>query len=223
MKALGKLLGELMAWRWAPAVGLCVASLFYVLVVVALVPDEIGVPVTNARFAKKLAPSEETPEAPTYPTAVSEVEAAAPPPVAAVQPAGVVDFGRRGFSPPIDRPEPPPPPPPPVAPPPPVVPEPAVAVAPPAAEAAAIVAAPAPGAMQVEGASNVAGAPGVAPNGAPGMNPAVQALRRFPFARGLNPQLRQPPGAQPPGAQPPGAQPPGAEVPAVPPPTPPAP
>ena len=214
MKALGKLLGELMAWRWAPAVGLCVASLFYVLVVVALVPDEIGVPVTNARFTKKLAPSEEAPEAPTYPTAVSEVEAVAPPPVAAVQPAGVVDFGRRGFSPPIDRPEPPPPPPPPaVAPPPPVVPEPALAVAPPAAEAPAIVAAPAPGAMPVEGATNVAGASGVAPNGAPGMSPAMQALRKFPFARGL-----KAPGTQPPGTQPPGAPPPGAEAPAVPPP-----
>ena len=53
MKALGKLLGDFVAWRWAPAVGLCVASLFYVLVVVALVPDEIGVPVTNTRLAKK--------------------------------------------------------------------------------------------------------------------------------------------------------------------------
>ena len=211
MKALGKLLGELMAWRWAPAVGLCVASLFYVLVVVALVPDEIGVPVTNARFAKKLAPAEEAPELPTYPTSAPEVEAApAPPPVAAVQPAAVVDFGRRGFSPPIDRPEPPPPPPPPppVIVPPPVGPEPPVAAVP-VAEPPAIAAAPAP-VPPVDATGNVGGTPGALPNPAvPGMNPALQALRKFPFPRGMSPN-RNLPAVPPPGAQPPGAEPPAA-------------
>src|SRR5688572_17681824 len=164
MKAFGKLLGELVAWRWAPAVGLCVASLFYVLVVVALVPDEIGVPVTNARFAKKAAPTSTTelPEAPTFPTAMTESEMPPPQP-APVRTAGVVDFGRRGFSPPIDRPEPPPPP---VVAAPPPVPPPPVAVAPP-------VPAPPPAVTEappVEGAQATTSEPvaQAAPTAAPG-------------------------------------------------------
>src|SRR6188472_3078480 len=109
MKALAKLLAEFVGWRWSPAIGLLVASLFYVLVVVVLVPSEIGVPMANARFTQKALaePAAEAPEPPTFPTTPMEAEPA-PPPAAAVQPVGANDFGRRGFSPPIDRPEPPP-------------------------------------------------------------------------------------------------------------------
>jgi hypothetical protein len=208
MKAVRKLLGELLAWRWAPAVGLCVASLFYVLLVVALVPNEIGVPVTNAHFAQKLAPAPaETPEAPTFPTAAPEPEQATP--VAApapVQPAGVVDFGRRGFSPPIDRPEAPPPPmlPPPVAVPPPP-PEAPVAVAPtpeaPADGAAAGVATPPPAPDQGAAPPPVAAAP-VPPT--PTGN-ILRSMRAF-KGQGIFPAF--PPGGTPPGAAPAPPQPP---------------
>jgi hypothetical protein len=216
MKTLGRLIGELVGWRWAPAVGLCVASLFYVLVVVALVPEEIGVPTTNARLASKVAPQQSEPELPTFPTVVPDSEVAPPAP-APVRPAAVVDFGRRGFSPPIDRPEAPPPP---VPPPPPVAPpQPAIAavqgLAPgsaAAAEAAAIAA---------EDAANARAAAAAPPPQQPQQPQAsthplmrtMQAMRGGAFpVPGSNPSAQPaPPGAPPaaPGAPPaaPGAPP----------------
>ena len=56
MKAVAKLLAAFFAWRWAPAAGLLSASTLLVLVVVGLVPNEIGVPVSNTKFAPR-APS----------------------------------------------------------------------------------------------------------------------------------------------------------------------
>lgn len=193
MKALSKILGELVAWRWTPAVGLCVASMFYVLVVVALVPDEIGVPMTNTRFAKVVAPAQtDVPEAPTFPTATIESEAPLPQP-SPVRPAGVADYGRRGFSPPLPRPEAPPapdvtPPVPPPAPP--------IAATPPNAGLGVSGAVePAP-----EQTSQLVVAP-PPQHAAPGV--MFRAMRSMGHA---------PPGANPP-APPPGAEPPANEAP----------
>jgi hypothetical protein len=205
MKALGKLFGELVAWRWSPAVGLCVASLFYVLVVVALVPDEIGVPVTNARFAKKVAPSTDVSEAPTFSTAMMESEAPPPQP-SPVRPAAVVDFGRRGFSPPLERPEPPPTP---VAPPPMPVPPPAPPIA-----ATPPLPAPAPPAG-VEAPAAVEPAPDHAATMATSapQPPAPGGIMRA--IRSVLPGHFPPDAATPP-APPPGAEGPAPEAPAAP-------
>jgi hypothetical protein len=198
MKPLGRLIGELVGWRWAPAVGLCVASLFYVLVVVALVPEEIGVPTTNARFAQKPASTPSEPELPTFPTAMTESETPAPPP-APVRPAAVVDFGRRGFSPPIDRPEPPPAP---VLPPPPVVPPAPVAAVPPPVPAPALEAAAA--ARDAQTPPEPAAAP--PPTASVAQNPLLRSMQAF--RGGIFPV---PGGAGAPGAQPaPSAAPPAA-------------
>ena len=203
MKPLRRLIGDLMGWRWAPAVGLCVASLFYVLVVVALVPEEIGVPTTNARFAQKPTATPTEPELPTFPTAMPEAEATPPPP-AAVRPAAVVDFGRRGFSPPLERPEAPPAPvpPPPVAAP--VVPAPAPVAAAPQPPG---IPPPQPGsAGAAEAAAQAAGTPDTPPS-APQTptvtgNPfsrTIQALRggKFPGAVPAPSAAPEPPAAPP--------------------------
>jgi hypothetical protein len=124
MKALAKLFTEFIAWRWAPAVALLAASMVYVLVVVGVVPSEIGIPVANAKFSARSLPkpaSTATHEegATAYATAANDTPASSPP--APPTRHGSADFGRRGFSPRLDRPEPPPPP---AAPPPPVIPPP---------------------------------------------------------------------------------------------------
>jgi hypothetical protein len=198
MKAIAKLWSDLVGWRWAPAVGLSVASLLYVLVVVALVPEEIGVPMTNARFSQKRAPAE-APEAPTYPTSNPDTEMQPMPPPAPVQPAGAVDFGRRGFSPPLERAEPPPAP---VVPPPPMVP-PAVAVAPPPAPEHALAAA---AAAPPPDAPPEAAPP--APSATPppvlgGLMRSMQALRGVVPNLPANPAPGAPPSAAPtaPGQQ----------------------
>ncbi|HVR19397.1 MAG TPA: hypothetical protein VMS65_06870 [Polyangiaceae bacterium] len=203
MKALGKLLGDFVAWRWAPAVGLCVASLFYVLVVVALVPDEIGVPVSGARMAKKRAlTTDEKPELPTFPTTTPEPETegetqpVSPPPSMPVQPAGVVDFGRRGFSPPLERPDPPPEPPPVMMPPPPVAAPPPVAEAPVPAEA--------PPAAVAEAPAVSPSGPSATPRSPSGMMRQMQAFRGLmprntvPHAPGQQPGQQPTPGEAPP-------------------------
>jgi hypothetical protein len=101
MKALAKLVADFVAWRWAPTVAILTASLFYVLVVVGLVPTEIDVPITNPRFQPKPTPTS-TAEPMTMP-AVDTTPAAAPVPLSQTRPA---EFGRRGFSPPLARPSP---------------------------------------------------------------------------------------------------------------------
>ncbi len=111
MKALVKLLMEFIAWRWAPAVALLTASTLYVIVVVGVVPSEIGAPVANTKFVPRdlsagTSPNETTSNANTYAATTAETPFS-PPPVHHTQ-VHVADFGRRGFSPPIDRPEPPP-------------------------------------------------------------------------------------------------------------------
>jgi hypothetical protein len=161
------------------------------------------VPVTNARFAKKAAPTStaELPEAPTFPTAMTESEMPPPQP-APVRPAAVVDFGRRGFSPPIDRPEAPPPPvvAPPPAPPPPV----AVAPAPPPPTPPE--SAPAEGAQATTSEPVAQATPtAAAPNG------IFRALRSVLPGHQAPPGANPPPNAPPPIAPPPGAEPPPPE------------
>jgi hypothetical protein len=117
MKALVKLVVEFVGWRWAPAVGLLAASALYVLIVVGLVPSEIGVPVANAKFGTHLSDgrmgSSET-VANTYATSTSTPETTpASAPATPMRRMGNPEFGRRGFSPVLDRPEPPSPAPPP--------------------------------------------------------------------------------------------------------------
>lgn len=130
MKALVKLLTDFITWRWAPAVGLLTASMIYVMVVVGLVPSEIGVPVANAKFEPQSrsaagsvfggSASNGNANEGSYGAGETRPISAPPRPV---QRAPVADFGRRGFSPRLDRPEPPSPPSP--------APPPAAAVAPP--------------------------------------------------------------------------------------------
>ncbi len=120
MKPLVKLLTDFITWRWAPAVGLLAASMVYVIVVVGLVPSEIGVPVANAKFeppsrgASSLfggTPANVETNENTY-GGTGETRPVSTPPRPVMR-APVADFGKRGFSPRLDRPEPPPPPPPP--------------------------------------------------------------------------------------------------------------
>jgi hypothetical protein len=135
MKGIRKPVVEFVGWRWAPTVGLLSAALLYVLIVVALVPDEIGGPVPNAKVTPtRTLPIQTAAPDQTSTFAARTEEEAAPPVVHAPPPPAPVsitpaEFGRRGFSPPLERPPAPPepvitPPPPPPPPPPPVVPPP---------------------------------------------------------------------------------------------------
>jgi hypothetical protein len=120
MKPLVKLLTDFITWRWAPAVGLLAASMVYVIIVVGLVPSEIGVPVANAKFEPQSHASSggslfggtsanvETSEN-TYGAKHGETRPVSTPPPRPVMRAPAAEFGKRGFSPRLDRPEPPPP------------------------------------------------------------------------------------------------------------------
>jgi hypothetical protein len=118
MKTVAKLFADLVAWRWAPAAGLLAASTLFVLVVVGLVPSEIGVPVANTKLVPKTAgtngpqiaavqsDNSETTTASFGNAAEANQEPASPPQPRISSPGS--DFGRRGFSPRLDRPDPPP-------------------------------------------------------------------------------------------------------------------
>jgi len=135
-----KLWFDIASWRWSPTIGLLLGSLLYVGVTVFAIPEHIGdgEPVRTQGFSlfgatrnrpaaldANLSPSVPEPE-----TEAAHLEVRRAP---AARSGG--GFPRRGFSPPLPRPEPvaaPPPPPP--APPPITIPQQApVAVAPPAA------------------------------------------------------------------------------------------
>jgi outer membrane biosynthesis protein TonB len=160
MRAL-KWFTDFATWRWAPTVGLLGATLLYILLVLLVVPGEVGLPGLDAKFVPRGSGLRGGVNAATSATGggldfanragsdfantpASESSPSTPARAAAASP-------RRGFSPPLERVEPPPPP----APPPPVVnvePPPAPApeaapVPPPPAEAPA--AAPEPTATAV--------------------------------------------------------------------------
>jgi len=116
MKPLVKLLTDFITWRWAPAVGLLAASMIYVIVVVGLVPSEIGVPVANAKFESQsrtasgslfggTSTATDTNEN-SYGSTPGETRPVSAPPRPIMR-APAADFGKRGFSPRLDRPEPP--------------------------------------------------------------------------------------------------------------------
>jgi len=109
-----QILSDFIRWRWAPFIGLVSASLFYVLLIILLIPSQVGASETEeeadgaALEAPEAATSERgegTPETDAQAGAsgpVKHIERSSPltpPPVAK----------RRGFSPPLERPDPNPP------------------------------------------------------------------------------------------------------------------
>ena len=153
MRAL-KWFTDFATWRWAPTVGLIGATLLYILLVLLVVPGEVGLPGLDAKFLPRGGGLRGGVNAATSVTgggldlanrtgsdlgSAPVTEHAAP-----AQPMRAVSEApqRRGFSPPLERPEAPAPPPPPppqvvnVEPPPAPAPE-AAPVPPPPAEAPA--------------------------------------------------------------------------------------
>lgn len=208
MKALTKLLADFITWRWAPTIGLLSAALLYVLVVVGMIPTEIGVPVANAKFAPRSLPTGALGEAASHTSTVNASETEAAPTEHNSGQAvarGPSEFGRRGFSPPLERPDPPPeppPPPPPVIPPPtpveapPVPPTEIASASPPSAPSAPAFGGPLGSRMggMFQGISSAMRARGIAPPPAP---PPAEAPEPQPPAREGQASDDQPPPAPP--------------------------
>src|SRR5690349_14500844 len=113
-------------WRWTPAVGLALGALIYVSLALLVIPDRIGNDESKtsgslgtfqalrnrtSAFAASIAPSlTDEDSSRSEPPAATITAPPSPPPAAAVNEA---NFPRRGFTPPLERVEPPPPPPPP--------------------------------------------------------------------------------------------------------------
>jgi hypothetical protein len=113
-----RLLSEFASWRWAPTVALIGATLLYILLVLLIVPSEIGLPGMNTKFVPRGshgAGSAADAGSPfsfgagreTSPTATATGESEPlPPPVPAqpvIPPQAPGNFGSRGFSPPLPR------------------------------------------------------------------------------------------------------------------------
>lgn len=135
---VGQFVSDFIRWRWAPFVGIVSASLFYVLLAILLIPSQVGASETKEREFPVEAPS--VPDVPADVGEASEEESGAlsrsrPTPRPARRAATSMSSPRRrGFSPPLERPEPAAPAAPPAiaAPPPvPVIPAPAPPVPPP--------------------------------------------------------------------------------------------
>ncbi|HWA74114.1 MAG TPA: hypothetical protein VG937_17345 [Polyangiaceae bacterium] len=113
---------DIVEWRWTPTVGLALGAVSYVSLALLIIPDRIGDDERNASrvgtfqalrnrtsaFAASIAPSLTDSEPPR---AESGAEPAPSPPTPAAQPhpTDESNFPRRGFSPPLERAEPPPP------------------------------------------------------------------------------------------------------------------
>jgi hypothetical protein len=135
---VGQFVSDFVRWRWAPFVGIVSASLFYVLLAILLIPSQVGASEPEEREI----PVEAT-SAADIPTDISEasedgaaaLSRARPTPRPGRRAAATTPMSpprRRGFSPPLERPEGPAPAAPPAAPPPvPAVPAPAPPVPPP--------------------------------------------------------------------------------------------
>lgn len=118
-------LPQVLTWRWAPCAALVLGSLSFVTFALVTIPDRIGhghegATSDNLRFSSPLAFSRSS----TAPTPDTEAETTNTTSTTPAPPARVAlrspetPFPKRGFSPPLERPEPPPePPPPPVLPP----------------------------------------------------------------------------------------------------------
>jgi hypothetical protein len=166
MRAL-KWFRDLLEWRWAPFVALVGAALLYVLLMVLLIPSEIGSGpgATAASLGSRFGTSSELqgvgPD--TLSTAAPAVDSHAPepPPTHIAPQAPPITPQRRGFSPPLPRAEPAEPPP--SIPPP--LPPPANVVLPPAPEATEPP--PAPAQESAVPVAEPDTAPGQTPEGAP--------------------------------------------------------
>jgi hypothetical protein len=102
---------KLLTWRWAPCAALVLGALSFVGFAMLTIPDRIGPAVPEGSPALKLGNhfSRTVPQADpglSYPDEVSEPVAASTVTRVASRPSDVPP--KRGFSPPLDRPEPPP-------------------------------------------------------------------------------------------------------------------
>lgn len=152
MRATG--LPKVFAWRWAPCAALVLGSLFFVGFALLVIPDRIGDVASEggSKLGANLSRSQRGAASDSGWSSTANVEddgegAAAPPAPVTGFDTGGEHFPKRGFSPPLDRPEPaaPPPPPPveeppaaPAAEPPAVEPPVAPAAEPPAVEPPAV-------------------------------------------------------------------------------------
>jgi hypothetical protein len=118
MRAL-KWFTDFATWRWAPTVGLIGATLLYILLVLLVVPGEVGLPGLDAKFVPRSSGLRSGVNAATsatgggldfanragsdlsHPSTASDNEPTPPQRVVSQTP-------RRGFSPPLERAEPPP-------------------------------------------------------------------------------------------------------------------
>ena len=107
-----QILSDFIRWRWAPFIGLVGASLFYVLFVILLIPSQVGAAEPEEEGAALELPeattgdrAEDTPE--------TEAPAGASGPVKHIERSSPLTAApapkRRGFSPPLERPDPNPP------------------------------------------------------------------------------------------------------------------
>jgi hypothetical protein len=130
---------KLLSWRWAPCAALVLGSLSFVAFVSLTIPERIGDGVEGAststlRLGNHLARTQTATESsePNADWSSDDSTSNTPPPPVSPQSrmatVGTNSYPKRGFSPPLDRPEPPPAPPAPAAPPPPT---PAVTLIPP--------------------------------------------------------------------------------------------
>lgn len=132
MRAL-RIWTDIVEWRWTPAVGLALGALSYVSLALLVIPDRIGDEARAASrtgafqalrsrtsaFAASIAPSlTDSDSTRGQPGALQNAQSPPTPVAPPARPVDEASFPRRGFSPPLERVEPPPPPPPPPAPPP---------------------------------------------------------------------------------------------------------
>jgi hypothetical protein len=118
---------KLLAWRWTPFAALVLGSLSFVGFVTLAVPDKIGGALEGASTSSLRLGNHFSRTQPTHSTAAESSpefsssddsgSSAPPPPSPATQVATLAprEYPKRGFSPPLERPEPEPPPPPPPA------------------------------------------------------------------------------------------------------------
>jgi len=134
---------DFIGWRWSPCIGLTAGSLTFALLAVLFIPAHVGEPSsqdnTRSAFERSVGPAPRALLAASLTREATEdarssAEEASPPVPTAPRPAHAGPPARRGFSPIVDRPEPPPaapPPPPAAAPPAPAPPPPALPAVPP--------------------------------------------------------------------------------------------
>jgi hypothetical protein len=120
-----RFLNEFAGWRWAPTVALIGGTLLYISIVLLLVPSEIGVPGMNTKFVPRSSHGSATGSGSdaggpfsfgagkegsgdTSSADDHDVSPASLPAQAVIPPQAPGNFGRRGFSPPLERAPPPP-------------------------------------------------------------------------------------------------------------------